>query len=611
MKEAYTGPIPDVNMDGNDFWMTPEGEYPEAPSGAFISDDPNDRPEPTTEMLVEPKTNRLWLCTVFYYHDGGVESIRPIHPVGEGYGLEEDNNMKETYSGQRPDPLEGGLRNWLTPEGQEPESNYPSSEGERPEPKTEVLIDPKTNQPWLCDILFHHEGHVMFIQPLHPVGEGYGLEEDNNITKRKNKPQQVTSKELFAMSKELTSTHGLGYVIIATSSTLEGASTIARKEIKKGFTPIAFTIGYQQNHPEYDDPDSRFRILLVKEPDTIPVEFEEDNIYQHMNLMTRNNYSFAGYNFDMNRDPFEWELNSTKQMSRAFVIDTHVGFEVRFEVLNDAKLPAPWRKVLGPHNIHSVLKVSVGKFMADTNYMKLLPDTQPLNPSSEFNLIKTIGKVMLSYYKVWGKNHFQIVVFNTGAGQRVNFLKALGKKLATIPGLKPYDKIAAELMGVQKQFFVVFKNIYGSPIHEDVDFPERKIGGGTAAIYPIERLGQNGIDESTNEETDSSAFAAAPENASAWVRGKTGDELSRDARKHLDQMMHQGMSAQLTDYEEPKKLKEGQIKVCQNYSRDHIDIIDVIDRESEGRLFGDNIQYKGKNYSVHNHPRIGAYIAIT
>lgn len=85
-KERYRGPTPSAGP-GED-WKTPEGDYPEAPSSAY-TDDPDDRPESTIEVLVDPKTGKQWLCSVSYYHDGGIIGIDPIHPVGEGYGLAE------------------------------------------------------------------------------------------------------------------------------------------------------------------------------------------------------------------------------------------------------------------------------------------------------------------------------------------------------------------------------------------------------------------------------------------------------------------------------------------------------------------------------------------
>lgn len=766
--------------------------------------------------------------------------------------------------------------------------------------------------------LYTDENDVTFHVFANPDEDDLQTIMRDNITYLKDKGEEPDAKAISEMKfivdrKRKLLLVGTGYTMhdyLADAAEIDDFSAFQGKEENYSWGDGFYHNGKLCIDKAYSDIPFLRKLPIVRFVNSSYIA--EDNIYQHMNIMTRNDYPFAGYNFDMNRDPFEWELNSTKALSRAFVIDTHVGFEVRFEVLNEAKLPAPWRQVLKPHNIRSVLKVSVGKFMADTNYMKLLPDTQPLNPSSETNLIKTIGKVMLSYQKVWGKNHYQIVVFNTGAGQRVNFLKALSKKLATIPaGMKPYDKLAAELMGVQKQFFVVFKNVYGSPIHEEYDaefypsdhelgmvvpkggsscskcvffkgegkcgnkgfhewraskgakdpsvipappnqyccdlyesgeslkeddeninarprihrgawkwrtpdgeyprptkypdpdpdfgpgrpFSNRQVlvdpetgqhwmclvnyyhDGGVVSIYPeklvkdatpdddlndngflydestklkeytqiasiskdvkgtpltffimenptkedLQKLYKNNLDyseawngkieastafryiidlpektiwvfsdalrhdeacaevgldydidneellfgdasvyslydgklhlyedrstygflealgsisfsapmgESTNEEVTSAAFAAAPENAAAWTRGQTGDEINADARHHLDQMMH-GMGSQLTHASKPEKMKElfnkhwaeieleehlireSQIKVLQNYTLDHIDIIDVIARDSKGKLFGDTVRYKDKEYQVHKHPKIGAFIAIS
>lgn len=363
--------------------------------------------------------------------EGTGEEIDPSFNPFEGEEMFKEDNKK--YMGQTPNVSHVEL--WKTPEGYDP---LPSSEldqyNDRPADSTEVLVDPQTHKEWLCKISFYHDGGVIDVTPIHPVGEGYGL--------------------------------------------------------------------------------------------------EEDNVYNHDFLLTKNNYTFSGYPFDMNRDPFEWELNSTKNLSRAFVIDAHFGFEVRFEVITDTmpRFPANWRVFLKPHGIKSILRMSVNQLMSDTNYMRLTPDSTSLNPSSESNLIKTIVKVMKSYLRVWGKNHFQILVLSTDSGRKVNFLKNLSKKLVQIQGLKMYDNLAIEFMNAKgistakKQFYIVLKNSGGSSFHEEID----------------------------NEDTTSAAFAASPENATAWV-GQTGPEINADAKHHLDQMK-KGFGAQLTH--KPKKLTE-------------------------------------------------------
>jgi hypothetical protein len=58
-------------------------------------------------------------------------------------------------------------------------------------------------------------------------------------------------------------------------------------------------------------------------------------------------------------------------------------------------------------------------------------------------------------------------------------------------------------------------------------------------------------------------------------------------------------------------MKEAQIKVLQNYAPGHIDIIDVISRDLENQMFGDEIDYKDKKYKVMKHPKIGPCIAIS
>jgi len=254
-----------------------------------------------------------------------------------------------------------------------------------------------------------------------------------------------------------------------------------------------------------------------------------------MTLMTKNNYPYKGYKFDLNRDPFEWELNSTKYVARALIVDIRYSFEVRCELMRSdmATFPSEW-KFLKDKNITGILKLSINQLQSDVNYMRISPDSTTLQPSSEANLIKNIVRMMRSYLKLWGMNTFQIIIMCTDSGQKVNFLKKLGKALTSLSNFKLHNNLAVEFMNQKrpttskKMFYVILKNNSGAPIKEsDIE-----------------------------EEVNSNAFAAAPENAAVWVKGKTGDEINSDAKHHLDQMFKMGPGIQLTDYKKPEKLKE-------------------------------------------------------
>lgn len=334
----------------------------------------------------------------------------------------------------------------------------------------------------------------------------------------------------------------------------------------------------------------------------------EDNIYKHMNLVTRNNYAYPGYSFDVNRDPFEWELNSTKFMAKAWFIEQRYSYEARFHLLtaNGTMWPSDWKFLQG-HNIKHVLRLSVNQLQSNTDFMRIMPDSTPLNNSSEANIVKTMVKVMKSYFQVWGRSNFQILLMQTDDGRKVKFLDKLAKALAGVSGLSIYDKLSLEFIQNSphastnvKTYYIVLKNSGGMTIKESA---EDKIQ------YDEPPTWEEAME---HEETDSSAFAATPE--SPYIAGKTGSEINRDAQAHLDQMK-KGFSGTLQDYPSGptivKKMKEAQIKVLQNYAPGHIDIIDVVSRDLKDQMFGDEIDYKDKKYKVMKHPKIGPCIAIS
>lgn len=199
----------------------------------------------------------------------------------------------------------------------------------------------------------------------------------------------------------------------------------------------------------------------------------EDNIYNHMKVTTANNFPYSSYNFDMQRDPFEFELNSTQLVARAIIIDQRYEFEARFEVMksNSARWPRTW-DFLKRHNIHEVLKLSINQLQANPSYMRLTPDNTPIAPALEANVISTVGKAFKAYQKLWGKQHFQLVVISTSADSKVHFIQGLGKELAKISNLKNDLDLAVEFMSIpntisnHQEFFIVLKNSSGNKIKE-------------------------------------------------------------------------------------------------------------------------------------------------
>lgn len=200
----------------------------------------------------------------------------------------------------------------------------------------------------------------------------------------------------------------------------------------------------------------------------------EDNVYNHMHITTNNNYPYSSYQFDTNRDPFEFELNSTQLVARAIIVDQRYEFEARFEVVrsNLARWPHCWM-FLKDHDIHEVLKISLNQLMANSSYMRLTPDDAPIAPASADKVVTTMGKAFKAYQNLWGKSHFQVVLLSTGADTKVDFLQKLGKELAKNSNLKIDADLSEEFMnngeGTKQKFCIALKNSKGHTIKEGKD----------------------------------------------------------------------------------------------------------------------------------------------
>ena len=226
------------------------------------------------------------------------------------------------------------------------------------------------------------------------------------------------------------------------------------------------------------------------------------------------------------RDPFEWELSSTKYLAKALIFVRQKQFEVRFEVLSTQtmKWPMEW-KFLKPHGVVSALRITVNQLSANPNGMTTSSISNAIDPSSVDDLVKTMGKVMKSYIQIWKKTNYQIVVMSTTTTQNLVFLMKLGKELAKIQSFKIDPNLSAEFsdpyinLAQTKGLYVVLKNSAG---------PAFKEGKLREIMW--------------DEEVISAAFAATPENGG--VKGKTGPEINAEAKRHLDQMK-KGFNTQL------------------------------------------------------------------
>lgn len=245
-----------------------------------------------------------------------------------------------------------------------------------------------------------------------------------------------------------------------------------------------------------------------------------------MTLTTRNNYPYASYDFDAVRDPFEWQLNSTLQVARAFVFDQRYAIETRFELIipNTSKWPQNW-KFLKTYDIDSVLKITVNQLNADYNYLRTRNSSDFVSPASEDNIIKTMAKVLKSYEKIWGKNHFQIILLSTDTGRKVDFIRKLAKSFETISGIKIDTVMSSEFnhpsinLPQKTIYHIVLRNSYGKKIREE---------------------------KQTEETQTSASFSAVPADAGHNFKSD-GEKINQDARKHLKQFHTLGVTAQLKD----------------------------------------------------------------
>jgi hypothetical protein len=239
----------------------------------------------------------------------------------------------------------------------------------------------------------------------------------------------------------------------------------------------------------------------------------EDNVYNHMTITTRSAYPYESYGMNANRDPFEWQMSSTRYVAKAIIIEGRYSYECRFEVVQSdtARWPHPWKFLKTEHDVNFALKVSLNQLNADSSYMKLTPDSTPLQYSNESNLLRTIKLMFESYNKIWGASSYQLVIFSTQTPSKLKFLMKVAKELEKINGLKISDNISLKLTNSaatdtaqRGMLYLAIKNSRGAKIKEDL----------------------------VDETTDSSAFSATPFDAKHDFK-RDGAEINRLARQNL------------------------------------------------------------------------------
>jgi hypothetical protein len=206
-------------------------------------------------------------------------------------------------------------------------------------------------------------------------------------------------------------------------------------------------------------------------------DIKEDSIYNHSHITTNNNYDYGSYDFYQVRDPYEFELNSTQLVARAMIVDQRYTYEMRFQVMKetDARFPQAWKFLLF-HDIRHILKISVNLLNANTNYMKLSPDSAPI--FNETRIAKVAALAFKSYIKLWGKQHFQIIVIETENPMRLIFNTLLAKELAKVSGIKINQNLSLEMTGKplentnvpgKPKLYTVLTNAAGGKIKEAIE----------------------------------------------------------------------------------------------------------------------------------------------
>jgi hypothetical protein len=221
--------------------------------------------------------------------------------------------------------------------------------------------------------------------------------------------------------------------------------------------------------------------------------------------------------------------------------------------------------------------------------MKLSPDSAPI--FNETRIARIAALAFKSYIKLWGKQHFQIIIIETDNPMRLIFNALLAKELAKVSGIKIDQNLSLEMTGKplehtnvpgKPKLYTVLTNAAGGKIKEsinegkDIRIPCKHCGMSPGEhqyktnkclqdigtknerhwpepnrYHTYEPSYEDSIDESqVDEDTESSAFmGAAPENCQGLVTspnsphgkkipfgGQTGNDINADARRHLKQM---------------------------------------------------------------------------
>jgi len=244
-------------------------------------------------------------------------------------------------------------------------------------------------------------------------------------------------------------------------------------------------------------------------------DLTEDNAYNYFTPTIRSSDSYDDSKIS-NRDPFEWEMSSTKYVAKGIIIDGRYTYEARFELIQDntARWAQAWKFLSMDHDIKTVLHISINQLNSSSIYMQISPESQPLQTYNETNLLKTIKTMFDSYNKLWGSTGYKLILLSATDLSKLTFLLKVAKEFEKTSGVKIHETISTRLCelasldpALRNRKYIALSNSKGGKIKE--------------SYY--------------DEETDSSAFDSIPADCKHDFK-KDGEEINQQAQDSLKAM---------------------------------------------------------------------------
>lgn len=257
------------------------------------------------------------------------------------------------------------------------------------------------------------------------------------------------------------------------------------------------------------------RPLNLNTEQTTSTDLTEDNAYNYFTPTIRSSDSYDDSKIS-NRDPFEWEMSSTKYVAKGIIIDGRYTYEARFELIQDntARWAQAWKFLSMDHDIKTVLHISINQLNSSSIYMQISPESQPLQTYNETNLLKTIKTMFDSYNKLWGSTGYKLILLSATDLSKLTFLLKVAKEFEKTSGVKIHETISTRLCELasldptlRNRKYIALSNSKGGKIKE--------------SYY--------------DEETDSSAFDSLPADCKHDFK-KDGEEINQQAQNSLKAM---------------------------------------------------------------------------